>query len=62
MNGGVVLGGILLDGVALLGLDGNLAIVLCLGNLSAGSTASPAPADCDINVSTNAFRPAWPRV
>lgn len=46
MDGGVVRLGVLLDGVAALGLDRDLALVLLLSYGATWSTTSPVPADC----------------
>lgn len=46
MDGGVVRLGVLLDGVAALGLDRDLALVLRLSYGATWSTTSPVPADC----------------
>jgi hypothetical protein len=46
VNGGVLRIGILLDGVAAIGLDGDLALLLNLGNLAARVPGAPFPRDC----------------
>jgi len=43
VHSGVVGRGILLDGVALLGFNGNLALVLDLGSGATGLSGAPVP-------------------
>jgi hypothetical protein len=46
VNGGVLGFGVLFDGVALLRLDGDFALLLDFGDLAAGLAAAPVPGDC----------------
>jgi hypothetical protein len=48
VHGGIFGLGVLLDGVALVGFDGDFALFLDFGDGAAGLAAAPVPGDCGL--------------